>query len=48
MAAKFDDFGTKIDNVLSELKIINLENDKIIFENKRLSEEILIGTKIQS
>jgi len=44
MSAQFDYFGNKVDNVMIELKNIKIENEKIVTENKRLSEEVYIGT----
>jgi len=42
MSSQFDIFSEKINNVISELKIIKLENEKIVSVNKRLSEEVTI------
>lgn len=40
MSSKFDDFSNKIDYLVSELKNIKIVNEKIITENKRLSDEV--------
>lgn len=40
MSSKFDDFSNKIDHLVSELKNIKIVNEKIITENKRLSDEV--------
>jgi len=40
MSSKFDDFSNKIDYLVSELKNIKIVNEKIIKENKRLSDEV--------
>jgi len=42
MSSKFDDFGNKIDYLVSELKNIKIVNEKIITENKRLSEKVAV------
>lgn len=42
MSSKFDDFSNKIDYLVSELKNIKIVNEKIITENKRLSDEVAV------
>lgn len=42
MSMQFDNFNDKIDNIISEFKIIKIENEKIMSENIRLSEEVLV------
>jgi len=42
LSSQFDSFNEKIDSIIIELKTIKLENEKIINENKRLSEEVTI------
>lgn len=42
MSSQFDNFNKKIDTIVSELKNIKLVNEKIIAENKRLSDEVCI------
>jgi len=44
MSSKFDDFSNKID-LVSELKNIKNVNEKIITENKRLSDEVAVLKK---
>jgi len=42
MSSQLDNFNNKIDTIVSELKIMKLVNEKIIAENKRLSDEVYI------
>lgn len=42
MSSKFDDFSDKIDYLVSELKIIKIVYEKMITENKCLSNEITV------
>jgi len=42
MSSKFDVFSNKIDYLVSELKNIKIVNEKIITENKRLSDEVVV------
>lgn len=39
-SSKFDNFSSKIDNLVSEFKNIKIVNEKIIAENKQLSDQV--------
>jgi len=42
MSIRFDNFNNKVDNIISEFKMIKVENEKIVSKNIRLSEEVSV------
>lgn len=42
MSSKFDNFSNKMDYLVCELENIKIVNEKIITENKRLSDEVAV------
>lgn len=42
ISSQFDNFNNKIDNIVSELKMIKQVNEKIIAENNRLTDEVSV------